>query len=200
MIPFILLSWLAKSGSEEDSDLLMRIADRDEQAIEVLYDRYSKVLYSILVAILKNAEEAQDLLQEIFIQIWQKAPSFDVSRGNVYSWMVALTRNRAIDRLRSKSFRERKQENYDYDIDLIEASCFPTPLDAVLVTERETLVRDAFGQISPDQQIVLHLAYFEGHSQSEIADLLQIPLGTVKTRTRQAMIKLHQLLLGKLSR
>ena len=114
--------------------------------------------------------------------------------------MVALTRNRAIDRLRSKSFRERKQENYDYDIDLIEASCFPTPLDAVLVTERETLVRDAFGQISPDQQIVLHLAYFEGHSQSEIADLLQIPLGTVKTRTRQAMIKLHQLLLGKLSR
>ncbi len=200
MIPFILLSWLAKSGSEEDSDLLMRIADRDEQAIEVLYDRYSKVLYSILVAILKNTEEAQDLLQEIFIQIWQKAPSFDVSRGNVYSWMVALTRNRAIDRLRSKSFRERKQENYDYDIDLIEASCFPTPLDAVLVTERETLVRDAFGQISPDQQIVLHLAYFEGHSQSEIADLLQIPLGTVKTRTRQAMIKLHQLLLGKLSR
>lgn len=200
MIPFILLSWLAKSGSEEDSDLLMRIADRDEQAIEILYDRYSKVLYSILVAILKNTEEAQDLLQEIFIQIWQKAPSFDVSRGNVYSWMVALTRNRAIDRLRSKSFRERKQENYDYDIDLIEASCFPTPLDAVLVTERETLVRDAFGQISPDQQIVLHLAYFEGHSQSEIADLLQIPLGTVKTRTRQAMIKLHQLLLGKLSR
>ncbi|MBI3258350.1 MAG: sigma-70 family RNA polymerase sigma factor [Ignavibacteriae bacterium] len=200
MIPFILLSWLAKSGSEEDSDLLLRIADRDEQAIEVLYDRYSKVLYSILVAILKSTEEAQDLLQEIFVQIWQKAPSFDISRGNVYSWMVALTRNRAIDRLRSKSFRERKQEHYDYDIDLIEASCFPTPLDAVLVTERETLVRDAFGQISPDQQIVLHLAYFEGHSQSEIADLLQIPLGTVKTRTRQAMIKLHQLLLGKLSR
>ena len=200
MIPFILLSWLAKCGSEEDSDLLLRIADKEEQAIEILYDRYSKLLYSIILAIIRSPEEAQHLLQEIFIQIWQKAPSFDVSRGNVYSWMVALTRNRSIDRLRSKGYRERKQEFYDYDIDLFEANCFPTPLDAVLVTERESLVRDAFGQISPDQQIVLHLAYFEGHSQSEIAELLQIPLGTVKTRTRQAMIKLHQLLLGKLSR
>lgn len=200
MIPIILFSWLAKSGWEEDSDLLLRIAEQDEQAIESLYDRYSKLLYSIIMAILKNQEEAQDLLQEVFVQIWQKAPSFDVNRGNVYSWIVSMTRNRAIDRLRSKGFRERKQEYYDYDIDLIEANCFPTPLDAVLITEREALVRDAFEKISPDQQKVIHLAYFEGNSQSEIAELLQIPLGTVKTRTRQAMITLHQLLLGKLSR
>ncbi|MBK9247805.1 MAG: sigma-70 family RNA polymerase sigma factor [Ignavibacteria bacterium] len=200
MFPFLLLSWLAKSGSEEDNDLLLEVAAQNEDALGTLYDRYAKLLYSIILAIVKNPEDSQDLLQEIFVQVWQKAAGFDVSKGNVYSWLVALTRNRAIDRIRSKGFRERKQENYDYDIDLIDAQCFPTPLDAVLVSEREDLVRKAFGQISPDQQVVLSMAYNEGYSQSEIADLLKIPLGTVKTRTRQGMITLHQLLLGEFSR
>jgi len=200
LFPFLLLSWLAKSGSEEDNDLLLEVAAQNEDALGTLYDRYAKVLYSIILAIVKNPEDSQDLLQEIFVQVWQKAAAFDVSKGNVYSWLVALTRNRAIDRIRSKGFRERKQENYDYDLDIIDAQCFPTPLDAVLVSEREDLVRKAFGQISPDQQVVLSMAYNEGYSQSEIADLLQIPLGTVKTRTRQGMITLHQLLLGEFSR
>jgi RNA polymerase sigma-70 factor (ECF subfamily) len=200
LFPFLLLSWLAKSGFEEDTDLLLEVAAQNEDALGTLYDRYAKLLYSIILAIVKNPEDSQDLLQEIFVQVWQKAAGFDVSKGNVYSWLVALTRNRAIDRIRSKGFRERKQENYDYDLDIIDAQCFPTPLDAVLMSEREDLVRKAFGQISPDQQVVLSMAYNEGYSQSEIADLLKIPLGTVKTRTRQGMITLHQLLLGEFSR
>lgn len=193
MLPFIFSAWMVRNGAEEEKDLLWKVANRDAKALERLYNRYSKLLYSIILAILKHTEESQDLLQEVFVQIWHKAPTFDVERGNAYVWLVSMTRNRAIDVLRSRRFRDQQLEDKPEDWDVFGAFNYPTPLDAVVVREQEDLLRCAFAQISPEQQAVLQLAYHDGLSQSEIAAELSIPLGTVKTRMRQGMIKLHSL-------
>ncbi len=193
VLPFTFLAWMARKGAEKEKDLLMAVANRDAKALERLYNRYSKLLYSIILAILKDIEESQDLLQEVFVQIWHKAPAFDVERGNAYVWIVSLTRNRAIDVLRSRRFRDQQLEDKPEDWDAFRAFNYSTPLDALVVREQEDVLRRAFIQIPVEQQTVLNLAYRDGLSQSEIASELNIPLGTVKTRMRQGMIKLHSL-------
>ncbi len=184
-------------GSSIEVELLQRIARRDaeaEHALEQLYDRYSRLLYSMLLAIVKHPPEAQDLLQEVFVQVWNNASSFDATRGTAYAWIVTLTRNRGIDRIRSKAFRERQQEEFGLDAAQYVATPHASPLEAMLVNERSELVRTALEQLSPQQQEALRLAYFQGYTQSEIAEELGIPLGTVKTRMRQGLQKLYDLL------
>lgn len=178
----------------EDSALLHRIALRDQQAFALLYDRYATVLYSLCLAIVKRATDAEDVLQECFLQIWEKAYAFDGVKGSVYTWLVTMTRNRAIDRLRSKHFQISRQQESTFDFDLLVSSDSSSPLDNASQAERAHYVRQAFALLPPEQREVMQMAYFEGYSQSEIAVQLQIPLGTVKTRTRQAIKKLHALL------
>lgn len=173
-----------------------RIASGDEEAFEALYDRYARLLYSILLSVVKSPPEAQDMLQETFLHIWRQAKQFDGERGNVYSWLVTLTRNRAIDRLRSKGFRERQQEISVYDTMMLYHASDPSPLDSVTFTEQRERLHKALAQIPVEQRDALMLAYFQGYTQVEIADVLQTPLGTVKTRMRQGLIKLSSLLRG----
>jgi RNA polymerase sigma-70 factor (ECF subfamily) len=185
------------AGSSTERELLERIGRRDadsEDALAQLYDRYARLLYSVILAIVKHPPEAQDLLQEVFVQVWNNASSFDATRGSVYAWIVTLTRNRAIDRIRSKAFRERQQEEFGLDAAMYVAATTASPLDATLMNERSELVRIALEQLSPEQRQALMLAYFQGYTQSEIAEELDIPLGTVKTRVRQGLQKLHDLL------
>lgn len=174
-----------------DRELLQRIAQHDPQAFAALYDRYAGVLYHLSLAIVQQADEAEDILQECFLRVWEKAGVFDGLKGGVYTWLVAMTRNRAIDRLRSKNFQSRRQQPRDFDFDAVEADAQESPLEKTSLAERATLVRRAFAALQPEQREVLHLAYFAGYSQSEIAQHLCIPLGTVKTRTRQALQKMH---------
>lgn len=173
---------------------MYRIAAGDEAAFEALYDRYSRLLYSILLSVVKQPPEAQDMLQEVFLHIWRQAKNFDAGRGNVYSWLITMTRNRAIDRLRSKGYRERQQEAHDDDTMLMLPDSALSPLDSITITEQRERVHDALGKIPPEQRDALMLAYFQGYTQAEIADLLQIPLGTIKTRMRQGLLKLSTLL------
>lgn len=189
-------SWMEqyRDGISEERELLQRIARRDEAALEVLYERYARLLYSVILAMLKHPPDAQDLLQEVFIQIWNNAGSFDPTRGTAYSWLVALTRNRAIDKLRSKSFREQRQADTSLDGVLEHPDGALTPLDATVVLERAGIVRTALSQLSTGQREALEMAYFQGYTQSEIAEQLQTPLGTVKTRMRQGLQKLHDIL------
>jgi RNA polymerase sigma-70 factor (ECF subfamily) len=181
-------------GEIRDSALLHRIALRDQNAFALLYDRYATVLYSLCLAILKRANDAEDVLQECFLQIWEKAYAFDGLKGSVHTWLVTMTRNRAIDRLRSKNFQISRQRQPDFDFDMIAAKDSSSPLDLASMAERARYVHKAFTTLPTEQREVLQMAYFEGYSQSEIAGHLQIPLGTVKTRTRQAIKKLHALL------
>ncbi len=173
---------------------MKRISKKDEKAFETLYDLYSKLIYSLIVSVVKKQDEAEDVLQEIFLQVWEKATTFESTKGNVYAWMVTLARNRAIDRIRSKDFRKQRQEVEDTEIDMMHNPTEKNPLDSLVVGERAEIVKSALQQIPTEQREVIQIAYYGGYSQSEIAAKLNLPLGTVKTRMRQGMRKLQTLL------
>ncbi len=182
------------AANVDDAELLQKISRRDADAFAALYDRYATVLYSLCLAVLKKPDEAEDVLQECFLTVWEKAFAFNGMKGSAYTWLVTLTRHRAIDRLRSKNFQMRLQKPVDFDFDAIADDGANTPLEAASFAERAEIVQKAFAALPVEQREVLRLAYFEGCSQSEIAGRLQVPLGTVKTRVRQGMKKLHSFL------
>jgi RNA polymerase sigma-70 factor (ECF subfamily) len=173
-----------------DVHLLQAIARRDESALRSLYDRYRLILFGLLVRILNSREEAEDILQEVFLQVWRRATDFDERRGKPFTWLVTLARSRAIDRLRHLSSRERTANaaaagRTDETSDAAQ--------DAFQSEQRE-LVAGALAELPEEQRRALMLAYFEGLTQSEIAARLGTPLGTVKTRMRSGMMKLRELL------
>jgi RNA polymerase sigma-70 factor (ECF subfamily) len=173
-----------------DVELLQAIARRDELALGLLFDRYRLILFGLLVRILNSRPEAEDILQEVFLQVWRRAADFDEQRGRPFTWLVTLARSRAIDRLRMLASRERLAASAARDVS-DEAS--DAVLDAFRSEQRE-IVAGALAELPEEQRRALMLAYFEGLTQSEIATRLGTPLGTVKTRMRSGMFKLRELL------
>lgn len=174
-----------------DADLIRRISNREEVALSSLYNRYRTVIFGLLFRILKNRSEAEDILQEVFVQVWQQAERFDEERGKAFTWLVTIARRRAIDRLRSLKSRlqaiEKANLSDPFGIDpAIEQNPF--------LRARQKSVRTALNQLPETQQSLLLMAYFEGCSQQEIAARTQIPLGTIKTRMRAGMIKLREIM------
>ena len=187
-----------RPSASEERDLMRRIADQDEAALATLYDRYSSLVFSLTLRIVKERQEAEDLLQDVFLQVWEKASSFDHNRGHLYGWLVTLARNRSIDRIRQKQSLQRRHNKLEEEAVLDEPirQTAQSPLEMVVALEQASQVKEAMQQIPKEQQDVILLAYFGGYSQSEIAKILNAPLGTVKTRTRQGMRKLEQILKG----
>jgi RNA polymerase sigma-70 factor (ECF subfamily) len=175
----------------EDAELLRAVARGDESAFARVYDRYSPILLGLLLRILRSRAEAEDVLQEVFLQVWQRAHSFDVGRGRAFTWLVTLARSRAIDRLRSVGSRERAARASAEDAPP-ESEAGEWADTAAIRTERADAVREALAELPEEQRQVLLLAYLEGMSQSEIAAAKNQPLGTVKTRTRSALRKLAE--------
>lgn len=189
-----------RPSQEEERELMARIVQKDNDALAALYDQYSTLLFSLVLRIVREQQEAEDLLQDIFLQVWDKAASFDNRKGNLYGWLVTLARNRAIDRIRrNRGARTRQQKLSEERMAQPMGTPEQTPLEAVVGFERANLVRDALDAIPEEQKEVLLLAYFSGLSQSEIANKLSLPLGTVKTRTRQGMNKLQTILRKQLA-
>ena len=182
-----------KPAQENDVELLKAIAARDETALAQLYDRYRVILFGLLMRILNNREEAEDVLQEVFLQVWRKAEDFDENRGRPFTWLVTLARSRGIDRLRTLAARERVAEAgaREPSEEISDAAT-----DA-FKSEQRGLVSDALAKLPDEQKRPIMLAYFEGLTQSEIATSLGAPLGTVKTRMRTGMIRLRELLAGQ---
>jgi RNA polymerase sigma-70 factor (ECF subfamily) len=180
-------------AQESDVLLLKAIAARDEAALAQLYDRYRAILFGLLMRILNNREEAEDVLQEVFLQVWRKAEDFDENRGRPFTWLVTLARSRGIDRLRTLAARERVAEAgaREPSEEISDAAT-----DA-FKSEQRGLVSDALAKLPDEQKRPIMLAYFEGLTQSEIATNLGAPLGTVKTRMRTGMIRLRELLAGQ---
>ena len=180
-------------AQENDVALLKAIAAKDEAALAQLYDRYRSILFGLLMRILNNREEAEDVLQEVFLQVWRKAADFDESRGRPFTWLVTLGRSRGIDRLRTLAARERVAEAGAREVadEISDAAA-----DAVR-SEQRGLVSDALAKLPDEQKRPIMLAYFDGLTQSEIATRLGAPLGTVKTRMRTGMLRLRELLAGQ---
>ena len=173
-----------------DVELLAAIVQKDEAALAELYDRYRVILFGLLLRILNSREEAEDVLQEVFLQVWRRAADFDVKRGRPFTWLVTLARSRGIDRLRSLAARER-----------VALAGAKEPAEAVsdaatdaFASEQRTLVSKALEQLPEEQRRPLILAYFDGLTQSEIAAKLEAPLGTIKTRMRTGLMKLREAL------
>ena len=176
-----------------DVQVLKAVARGDEQALAQLYDRYGGILLGLLVRILNSREEAEDVLQEVFLQVWRRAGDFDEERGKPFTWLVTLARSRGIDRLRSLGARDRvAQASARESSDEISDAASDT-----FRSEQRELVTSALAQLPDEQKRPLALAYYDGLTQSEIAAKLDAPLGTVKTRMRAGMIKLRELLAGK---
>lgn len=173
-----------------DVQLLQAVAGGEETALADLYGRYRLILFGLLVRILHSQSEAEEVLQEVFIQVWQRARDFDEARGKPFTWLVTLTRSRAIDRLRALGARERATLGATRDVQEI----WSDAVSDAIQSERGRLVRKALARLPEEQRRALFLAYFEGLSQSEIAARLSTPLGTVKTRVRSGLIKLREML------
>ena len=174
--------------------LLQRVAQGDRVSFETLYDRFSGVLFSTAYRVLNNQEAAEDVLQDVFIQIWEKAPLYDPVRGKPMTWAVTLTRNKAIDRLRSTVRRNRLHDDMEREAETFEQFDDRSSFDAVAAGETSQIVRDAIQKLSKDQREAIELAFFSSLTQGEIAERLNEPLGTIKARIRRGMMKLREVL------
>ncbi len=190
----------------EDEDLIARMAARDPTALAVLYDQYDRLVFSFVFHILNDAASAEEVTQDVFLRAWDAAGKFQVGRGRVSSWLLAIAHNRAIDELRSRRARGAKvTTSYDlatpgdleqaFRSSLNGASQEATdPQEAALGGMRRVRVMEALKLLPPEQSKVIALAYYGGFTHREIADRLQEPLGTVKTRLRLGLQKLRNLL------
>jgi RNA polymerase sigma-70 factor, ECF subfamily len=178
-------------SNADDVALVRRMVDMDETALGALYDQWNRSLYSLVLHLLQDTNEAEDVVEETFWQAWRKASAYEPAKGAVSTWLLTIGRRKALDRLRA---RKRHREDYVGLSSTLSdlTSSDPDPLQDLEMTERRNSVRAALKSLPPEQREVLELGYFNGLSQSEIADATQQPLGTVKTRTRLAMQKLRE--------
>ena len=186
------LSYSGVNGSNaEDAALIRRMVDADETALGALYDRWVRSLYSLVLHLLRDPDEAEDVVEETFWQAWRKADSYEPSRGAVSTWLLTIGRRKALDRLRArKRNREDSIESESGFADLPSSS--PDPESQAEGSDLREHVRAALRELPNEQREVLELGYFSGLSQAEIAEKTGQPLGTVKTRMRLAMQKLRE--------
>jgi RNA polymerase sigma-70 factor, ECF subfamily len=175
---------LASDLKEADTRLIAAIRSGDEQAMAQLYDRYSSIVYSVALRVLGDTGAAEDILQEVFMQLWRSPGAFDASRGNLGAWLAVITRNRAID-----SVRRRRSET---DIDDVIVSVEPDLAGEAERSRALEKVRGTLNGMAPQLRSLLEMAFFEGLTHSEIAAKTGEPLGTVKTRIRSGLLTLRK--------
>ena len=186
-------------GSQEliqeltEADLLRRVAASDESAFGQLYDRLAPILFQLAFRILQDAALSEDVVQDAFLQIWDKAGQYDSQLGKPLSWAATLTRHKAIDRLRAGERRRRFTEEAGQDQQALQEDSI-APDGPTHAQETAQTVRSAMGGLPAEQRLAIELAFFDGLTQSQIAERLQLPLGTVKARIRRGMLQLRDAL------
>ena len=188
-------------SSPQTIPLIPAVAGGDVAAFEQLYDRHSPILYAMLLRILSNPEDAQEVLQEAFVKAWNDASRYDSSRGSEMAWLISIARSRGIDRIRSRKVRGDREKDAARDNSIRSTSVDGmAAVDAAVAGEEQRAVRAALAEIPEAQRQALELAYFDGLSQSEIAEKLATPLGTIKTRMQLGMRKMREKLRESLDR
>ena len=182
-------------GGATDVQLAEQLAAGDVRALEVLYDRYGPLAYSISVRVLGDPGKAEDVVQEVFLKVWTNAARFDAGKGSLRTWLLTAVRNRSIDFLRGRGAHERSEKEIPEFVPATGSGADPWR-EVSRAMEREA-VRQAVESLPSEQKQAVELAYFGGYSYPEIADMIRVPLSTVKGRMRLGMEKLHSYLLGK---
>ncbi|MGH9853312.1 MAG: sigma-70 family RNA polymerase sigma factor [Blastocatellia bacterium] len=178
-----------------DQDLISlveQVAAGDQAALATLYDTTNRLVYGLILRVLSDTSSAEEVLLDVYTQVWRQAASYDTGRGTPLAWLTTIARSRAIDRLRSGWQDQQRKEPLETLGDAVADTA--NPEETTAAAERQRLVRAALDTLSPEQREVIELAYYSGLSHSEIAEKLNQPLGTVKTRTRLGMMKLREAL------
>ncbi len=181
-----------ESRFSKQSDLMVRVAKKDKAAFNQLYDRFSQVVYNLSFRILKDRGEAEEIVQEVFFQIWEKASSYDPGRGAESTWILNIARSRAIDKLRALGFM---RFNAELDVEKINPKS-----DFHRITEgkeeKRTIIQAALDNLPEEQRVAVEMAYFEGFTHYEIAEMLNKPVGTIKTRITLGVARLRKQLVN----
>ena len=169
-----------------ETELVALLRQRQQNAFGYLYDHYSGALYNVILAIVSDRELASDVLQEVFIKIWKQAESYDATKGRLFTWIMNIARNASIDLLRSKSYQNSRQNRELSETVYDSAGVTATNIDLIGL-------RKLVHSMKEEYKVLVELSYFKGFTQDEISKMLDIPLGTVKTRLRGALLQLREL-------
>ena len=176
---------MIKTQPHIDEQFIQDLKSRSESAFSKLYDNYSAALYGILFRMIGKEEIAQDALQESFVKIWRNIDSYDKSKGSLFTWMLNISRNHAIDVLRSKNMRQKIQP-IDKIVGVVNKQM------STSTNEDHFLVKELIDNLKPEHKLLIEMAFYGGYTQEELAEELNMPLGTVKTRARAALTQLRK--------
>ena len=176
------------------AELLRAVAKKDRAAFEVFYDATTERALSLVLRITQQMDIAEEVISDVYLQIWRQADRFDPARGNAFAWLTIMCRSRALDTLRKINASPTADAEPLSDIPELESTEFPQ--DLLLAVEQSSAIHDALAKIEPHQRQLLALAYFRGYSHSELAQFTGMPLGTVKTQLRRTLMKLRELMIG----
>ncbi len=184
---------------QEDMILLQRIAQKDSASFQAFYRKYSGLIFTAIANVLNDHHDAEDVMQEVLVQIWNKAHLYESRKGKPLTWVTTMARNRAIDRIRSKQRRSRLNDDFEQENRATQLEFEDSGAELFEVKERGRVLRQAVSRLSPDQKEAIVLTYFSGLTQAEVAEKLNEPLGTVKARIRRGVTRLEGLVKPKLS-
>ncbi len=175
---------------QDEAYLITRIAEQEETALSQLYDRYARILYAVAFKILGSIEESEEVVLDVFDQVWRTATRYDAAKGRVDTWLFMITRSRVLDRLRVRQ-RSTKTQSASLEAEIQSTKVSVDPVEAAILSEQRSRVSTALNRLPSQQRQVLELAYYKGLSHSEIAAQTGLSLGTVKTRIRLGLTKLR---------
>jgi RNA polymerase sigma-70 factor (ECF subfamily) len=178
---------------QEDIQLIQRIAERDSVAFQMFYKKYSGLIFAAISNVLNDHHDTEDVMQEVLVQLWNKAHLYEPRKGKPLTWLTTMARNRAIDRIRSKQRRSRLNDDFESENKKLQFEFEESGLEILEEKERDSIVHRAVSKLNDDQREAIHLAYFSGLTQAEVAERLNEPLGTIKARIRRGVSRLEAL-------
>jgi RNA polymerase sigma-70 factor (ECF subfamily) len=189
---------LNEAQVQEDIGLIQRIAERDSQAYRTFYQKYSGLIFASVANVLNDHHDTEDVMQEVLVQLWNKAHLYEPKKGKPLTWLTTMARNRAIDRIRSKQRRSRLNDDFERENKSVQPEFEESGHELMVSKERDSILMRAVSKLNPDQREAIQLAYFSGLTQAEVAERLREPLGTVKARIRRGVNRLESLVKAKL--